>query len=178
MKIIDTGILGVYKIENECFQDFRGRFVKIYNEDCFSERGIECEFKEHYYSVSNKNVIRGMHFQLPPYDHNKLVYVINGSAIDVILDLRKSSKTYKKHICVKLSSTNGLAMYIPKGCAHGFKALESETTMIYNVSSVYDNSTDSGVLWDSFGFDWKCENPIISDRDKKFCRLDDFNSPF
>lgn len=178
MKIVNTEISGVYKIENECIEDLRGGFVKIFNQELLKQKNLNCEYKEHYYSISNKNVIRGMHFQLPPYEHNKLVYVINGSVIDVILDLRTESSTYKKFISIELSADNKYAMYIPKGCAHGFKALETNTIMVYNVSNEYNNVADSGILWDSIGFDWKCEIPIVSDRDKSHCRLKEFDSPF
>ena len=103
-----------------------------------------------------------MHFQLPPHDHEKLVYVPKGSVLDVIIDLRKKSKTYKQHICVKLSDKNKKSIFIPKGLAHGFKSMKDGTVTIYNVTSEYSADFDSGIKFDSFGFDWKCKNFIIS----------------
>lgn len=174
MEIIETELSGVYIIKNPIFTDVRGTFTKIYNEDIFNEFNICTDFKESYYTVSKKDVIRGMHFQTPPYDHNKLVYVPKGKIIDVVLDLRRNSSTYKKFISIELSDSNGYSIYIPKGLAHGFKSLIDDTIAVYQVSTVYSPSCDSGVRWNSFGMDWGVGNPIISDRDKSFGELEKF----
>lgn len=176
VEIVDTELNGVYIIKNPIFNDVRGTFTKIYNEDQFGEFNICTDFKESYYTVSKKNVIRGMHFQRPPYDHNKLVYVPKGKIIDVILDLRQNSSTYKKFITVELSDSNGHSIYIPKGLAHGFKSLEDDTIAVYQVSTVYNSNYDSGVRYDSFGMDWNVDELIISDRDMEFMELDKFKS--
>ncbi|ENK0837469.1 dTDP-4-dehydrorhamnose 3,5-epimerase [Clostridium sporogenes] len=174
MEIEETKLNGVYIIKNPIFNDLRGTFTKIYNEELFSKFNLCTSFKESYYTVSKKDVIRGMHFQKPPYDHAKLVYVSKGKIIDVILDLRKNSSTYKKFISVELSDNNRYSMYIPKGLAHGFKSLEDNTIVVYQVSTVYNPTSDSGVRWDSFGMNWNIEDPIISDRDKSFLKLSEF----
>ena len=116
-----------------------------------------------------------MHFQTGEYSHNKLVYAAQGSVLDVVLDLRKTSNTYKKFCTVELSEKNGYMLFIPRGCAHGFKSLEDNSLMVYNVSTVYSKEHDSGVRYDSFGMDWGIENPIISLRDKSFITLDEFD---
>ncbi|SJZ57930.1 dTDP-4-dehydrorhamnose 3,5-epimerase [Cetobacterium ceti] len=174
MEFIKTDIEGVFIIENKIFKDERGQFIKTFNSEIFKNNGIDISFLESYYSISNKDVIRGMHFQLPPEDHSKLVYVIKGSVLDVVLDLRRNSKTFGKSIFVNLSEENKRSLYIPKGLAHGFKSLEDNTVMVYNVSTGYDNKSDYGILWNSFGFDWKIENPILSKRDKEFETFNEF----
>lgn len=174
MEILETKLEGVYIIKNRIFQDQRGKFIKTYHKDDFKKLGLCTDFQESYFSVSNKDVIRGMHFQIPPFEHEKLVYVAKGKVLDVIVDLRKNSKTKGQYIEVELSEENGYSIYIPKGLAHGFKSLEDNTIMIYNVATVYNQDCDYGIKYDSFGFDWKCENPILSQRDKKFETLEEF----
>ncbi|ATA84873.1 dTDP-4-dehydrorhamnose 3,5-epimerase family protein [Capnocytophaga sputigena] len=174
--IIPTSIEGVYIIENFNAFDDRGLFVKTFNTDFLNQKGIDFQINESYYSISNKNVIRGMHFQLPPDDHQKLVYVISGSVIDVVLDLRKESKTYKQYISIELSDKNHKSVYIPKGLAHGFKSLENNTIMMYNVGTTYNPTSDAGIHYNSFGFNWDLEKPILSTRDLSFPTLDDFST--
>ena len=178
MVIEETKIEGVYIISNFNASDNRGVFVKTFNKEAFAGNKIDFEIRESYFSVSSKNVIRGMHFQLPPHDHEKLVYVPQGEIIDVVVDLRKNSNTFKECISVKLSSENRKSIFIPKGCAHGFKALTDNTITVYNVASEYNSSSDSGIRFDSFGFNWDVENPIVSDRDNSLEPLNQFNSPF
>lgn len=165
----------VYIIKNQHFSDFRGEFIKIYNNNNFN---LNTDFKEQYYSISNKGVIRDMHFQLPSYDHVKLVSLIKGRAKDIILDLRKFSNTYGNFISVELSESSKDSIYIPSGFAHGFEALESGTIMLYNVSTVYNSEYDEGILWDSFGVNWNTSTPILSNRDKSFIEFKNFKSPF
>lgn len=174
MKIESTELEGVYVIYNFNAADERGLFVKSFNKNTFKENNLDFEIRESYYSISNKNVIRGMHFQLPPYDHEKLVYVPKGSILDVIVDLRKKSKTYKKFISVNLSDENKKSIFIPKGLAHGFKSLENYTITVYNVATEYNPSNDHGIRFDSFDFDWEVTNPILSQRDLSFELLGDF----
>jgi dTDP-4-dehydrorhamnose 3,5-epimerase len=162
MIIEKTELAGVYIIDNFVAKDERGTFVKTFNQQEFKDNELEFEIRESYFSISQKDVIRGMHFQLPPHDHQKLVYVAQGSIIDVILDLRVESKTYKKSISVELSEENRKSVYIPKGFAHGFKSLEDNTITVYNVSSEYNSRADSGIWYDSFGFDWQNNEIIMS----------------
>jgi dTDP-4-dehydrorhamnose 3,5-epimerase len=121
-----------------------------------------------------------MHFQLPPSDHEKLVYVPSGSILDVVVDLRKKSQTYKQFISVELSAANKKSIFIPKGLAHGFKSMEEDTITVYNVGTEYDSKADQGIHFDSFGFDWQTNDVIMSSRDKGFMTLDCFceNNPF
>jgi dTDP-4-dehydrorhamnose 3,5-epimerase len=178
MKIERTEIEGVYIIDNFNAADDRGLFVKTFNSNSFKENNLDFKIRESYYSISKKNVIRGMHFQLPPHDHEKLVYVPKGSILDVIVDLRKKSKTYKKFISVNLSDENKKSIFIPKGLAHGFKSLENDTITVYNVATEYNPIADMGIKFDSFGFNWETEEPIVSERDSAFDFFNEFKTPF
>jgi len=178
MKLITTNFNGLYLIEGNLFTDVRGTFLKTYNKTIFAELGLETDYTERYYSTSHKNVIRGMHFQVPPHDHIKLVSVLNGSILDVVIDIRKDSATYGQFFSIQLNDKSGQFLYIPKGFAHGFKALEDNTIVEYNQTTEYSKECDNGIKWDSFEFDWQTPDPIISDRDKSFVTLTHFNSPF
>lgn len=173
-----TKLEGVYIIHNFNATDDRGVFVKTFNSNLFNENNLDFKIKESYYSVSNKNVIRGMHFQLPPHDHEKLVYVPIGEIIDVVVDLRKRSSTYKHYISVKLTADNKKSIFIPKGFAHGFKSLTENTMTVYNVATEYNSKADCGIKWNSFDFDWEIINPIVSLRDSSLENLDNFKTPF
>jgi len=176
----ETALEGVYIINNFNAIDNRGLFAKTFNKNYFNENNLDFEIRESYYSISNKNVIRGMHFQLPPNDHEKLVYVPKGSIIDVVIDLRKESKTFKQFISVELSDENKRSIFIPKGLAHGFKSLNNDTITVYNVSTEYDEKSDQGITYNSFGYNWNVKDPLLSERDKTFLSLNDFliNNPF
>lgn len=178
MKIISTEFEDIKIIENNYSKDERGDFIKVFNDVEFISMGLQTEYKETYYSISKKDVIRGMHFQIPPYDHEKLVHVIAGSIVDVIVDLRVESPDYKKHIAIPLSSEKHQSIYIPKGFAHGFRALVDHTVMLYQVASGYHPNSDSGIAYNSIGFDWGIETPILSKRDQDFIGLEEFESPF
>jgi dTDP-4-dehydrorhamnose 3,5-epimerase len=177
MKLIKTELKDVFIIENFEQYDECGGYVEIFNDEFFRKSGIDFRVKEIYYSLSHKNVIRGMHFQLPPYDHAKFVYVTTGKIIDVVLDLRKEEPTYGKYITVKLSP-NKKAVFIPSGLAHGFKSLQHKTTVISNVSQCTSKEHASGILWNSFGFNWDITEPVISEKDKNFISFDNFKSEF
>lgn len=156
---------GLFILQPSIIEDERGHFVKTFNSTFFEEKKLQTNWKEEYHSESKKNVIRGMHFQIPPHDHEKVVFCTKGSILDVIVDLRENSKTRGKIFSVNLTAKNGTMIYIPKGCAHGFLSLEDNTIVNYKVSTVYHPDADKGVLWSSIGFDWKVENPILSLRD-------------
>ncbi len=178
MYVVPQVIEGVFLVKNFVAEDNRGFFVKTFNEEIFAKLGMQTQYKESYYSLSHKDVIRGMHFQQPPFDHEKLVYVTNGEILDVVLDIRKASKTYGKYISVSLKE-NSDSIYIPRGCAHGFLTISNSATVVYNVSTTYQPSADAGIRWDSFGFDWLgVVNPIISKRDQEFSILELFKSQF
>ena len=178
MKIIDCEIGGLRIIEPNIFQDKRGKFIKTFNNDFFLNNGLDIEIKETYYSLSNKNVIRGMHFQTPPYDHIKLVYVPYGEIIDVVLDIRKNSPTYGKVFSTKLSAENGKILVIPKGFAHGFKSLENNTNVTYMQTTCYSPECDNGIKYDSIEFDWNNDNFELSERDSLLKSFSDFDTPF
>lgn len=172
MIIKQTPLDGVFEIENKKFEDHRGIFVKTFNSDIFGEKGLEIDFKESFYSISQKDVVRGMHYQLPPHDHVKLVYVTDGEILDVALDIRKNSVTYGKHYFTKLSRENSKSLYISKGFAHGFLTLSKSATVVYLTSTIHSPESDSGIHWNSFGFDWGITMPIISQRDSDFDNLE------
>lgn len=178
MKIIDTPIQGLKILEPKVFEDIRGQFVKTFTDEFFKLQGLDINIKETYYSISHKNVIRGMHFQKPPDEHIKLVYVPQGEIIDVVLDIRKNSPSYGKFFEIKLSAENNKVLIIPKGLAHGFKSLKNNTNVTYMQTSCYSPNNDKGINYNSFGFDWKCSNPKLSDRDLSFPSLNDFITPF
>ncbi len=174
-----TDILnGAKLIQLPAFADNRGSFVKTYHETTFKQFGAFFELKESYFSYSNKDVIRGMHFQLPPHQHSKVVFCPHGAIMDVIVDLRKGSATFGAHYATVLSEENNKAYFIPEGFAHGFKALTNNALTYYLVSSEYNRDADTGISYDSIGYDWGVDTPIMSDRDRSFVRLSDFDSPF
>ncbi|MFA6618318.1 MAG: dTDP-4-dehydrorhamnose 3,5-epimerase [Candidatus Neomarinimicrobiota bacterium] len=178
MKIIKTLFDSVQCIELPRFDDERGSFIKCYDDASFKNAGISSCFKESYFSISKKNVIRGMHFQLPPKDHEKLVCVTLGAVKDVILDIRRESPTYGEVRDVVLSAENHLALYIPRGFAHGFMSLEDHTIMNYLVATVHSPQHDMAIRWDTIHYNWNNDSPIMSNRDIKALPLSDFKSPF
>jgi dTDP-4-dehydrorhamnose 3,5-epimerase/CDP-3, 6-dideoxy-D-glycero-D-glycero-4-hexulose-5-epimerase len=178
MRFVQTPIEGLMVFEPNLFTDVRGKFVKPYNDDFFRAHGLDITIKESYYSLSTKDVIRGMHFQTPPHDHIKIVYVPNGKIIDVVLDIRKGSPTFGIFFDIELSAENGKILIISKGLAHGFKSLEDNTNVTYMQTSCYAPENDFGIHYDSFGYDWGITQPSLSDRDASFVFLDEFDSPF
>lgn len=178
MTKIETQFEGLYVLQTVRFMDNRGAFQKTFNKDFFRANDLDTDLCEIYYSVNNLGVIRGMHFQLPPDDHTKVVYVSKGRIMDVVVDLRKMSKTYKQHFSIELDSQKGQYLYIPKGFAHGFATLENGSIVNYAQTSCYTQVNDCGILFDSCGIEWPFDNPIVSERDLSFDKLTDFKSPF
>jgi dTDP-4-dehydrorhamnose 3,5-epimerase len=178
MQINELEIKGCYKIIPDPFRDMRGDFVKTFHDEIFKKAGIEFAIKEEFVSISHKNVLRGMHFQLPPSAHNKLVYCLNGEVCDFIVDLRKSFDTYGKHLLINLSAENRTILYLPIGIAHGFISLTDNSIMVYKTDNVHSVEYDSGILWDSCGFNFPVYDPVISVKDRSFVALDKFESPF
>jgi dTDP-4-dehydrorhamnose 3,5-epimerase len=178
LKIINTKIPGCYELFPIIHKDKRGFFVKTFHFPTFKKFGLETNFKEEYYSVSKKNVVRGLHFQIPPKGHSKLVYCIAGIVKDVVVDLRVGSPTYGKNLSIILSSDKGNMIYIPEGLAHGFFTLSKFSTLIYKTTNIHDPKKDIGIKWDSAGISWPKKNIIISERDKSFLPFKNFKSPF
>jgi dTDP-4-dehydrorhamnose 3,5-epimerase/CDP-3, 6-dideoxy-D-glycero-D-glycero-4-hexulose-5-epimerase len=165
-------------IELPAFYDGRGSFVKTFQASVLAASQISFNIKESYFSVSNKGVIRGMHFQVPPHHHSKIVFCPQGAILDVIVDLRKSSPTFGQYHAQELSADNHLAYFIPEGFAHGFKALTEGAMTYYLVSSEHSKEHDTGIRYDSIAFDWQQANPVVSERDLSFPTFRDFDSPF
>jgi dTDP-4-dehydrorhamnose 3,5-epimerase len=179
MQSISQPLPGVHLLQPKVFEDNRGDFVKTYHEGAFHQLGIDFKPVEEFFSTSKEGVLRGMHFQLPPHDHAKLVYCIRGSVLDVLLDLRRGSSTYGQATSAVLSRQNHHQFFIPTGIAHGFLALEEDSVMVYKTTTVHAPSADFGVRWDSFAFTWPLDtNPILSARDAAFPALTNFASPF
>ena len=174
----ETPLQGCYELQPIVRKDNRGSFTKTFHIESFKELGLEVEFKEELRSISIKNVLRGLHFQTPPADHVKLVYCVEGTVIDVAVDLRKSSPTYGKFHMVTLDGQKCNMFYLPKGLAHGFYTLSDNAIMMYKLTSVYSPENDKGILWNSVGIPWPCNEPIISDRDIRHISFSDFDSPF
>ncbi len=171
---------GTHLLKPKCFEDNRGNFVKTFHSGVFAELGIGFNPVEEFYSTSRKGVLRGMHFQVPPHEHDKLVYCIRGRVLDVVLDLRKSSKTYGQSYGNEISAQNQLIFFIPKGVAHGFVSLEEDSVLVYKTTTTHAPSHDIGVHWNTFGFVWPTltETSLISARDRQFPALDEFQTPF
>jgi dTDP-4-dehydrorhamnose 3,5-epimerase len=179
MQFTQTILPWVYKIILPHSTDGRGSFTKVFHAEQFkSVIWYVPSFKESFYTSSHKDVIRGMHFQLPPSDLDKLVYVSSGSIRDVVLDLHANTETYGKYIAEELSVENHFALFIPKWFAHWFVSLSDNAVVHYITSEVYDPTCDTGICWDSFGYDWWIESLIISEKDIWLIPLSDFNSPF
>lgn len=178
MRILPTALAGCFLIAPEFRRDDRGYFVKTFHEEVFREHGLATEFREEYYSASQRGVVRGLHFQTPPHQHAKLVYCVRGAVFDAAVDLRAGSPTEGRHLSVELSADNGSMLYLAPGVAHGFCALTNDALMMYKVTSVYAPAHDAGILWNSAGIDWPVEAPRLSARDQQFPALAQFASPF
>ncbi len=181
MSIIEcrpTPLDGCVELQPIVRGDCRGAFVKTYHVEAFTDLGLPTVYREEYHSVSVKNVLRGLHFQMPPFDCGKLVYVAYGKVWDVAVDLRCNSSTYGQYYKVILDAEKANMLYIPKGFAHGFYTLSDQAVMMYKVTEVYSAKHDTGILWNSVGIDWPCQEPIVSERDSNFISWSDFVSPF
>jgi dTDP-4-dehydrorhamnose 3,5-epimerase len=173
-KFIKTKLPGVFLIKKFQFIDNRGLFIKAYSHSNFKSKNINSNFKESYYSCSYKNVIRGMHFQKYPATHSKLVTVVHGKILDVCLNVKKKNKEYGKFFRTILSSDNNASIYIPGGYAHGFLVLSEFAIVLVYMTSSYNSKYEDGVHYNSFGYKWPINKPILSEKDnnlKKFKSL-------
>lgn len=179
MQLHNTNIAGCYLIQPNIFSDHRGNFIKYFEFDEYKNHGLVTQFAEEYYTTSKHKVIRGMHLQLPPHDHIKIVNCVYGEIFDVVVDLRINSPTYKKSMAFSLSQENAKMVYISAGLAHGFFVKSNEAVVCYKVTTKYAPQYDTGIRWDSLvDIHWPEKNPVISDRDQSFVGLDEFVSPF
>lgn len=182
MNITKTAIEGVVIIEPKLFNDSRGYFFESYNKKAFDEEVANVDFVQDNESCSTRGVMRGLHFQLPPYTQAKLVRCVEGRVLDVALDLRKESPTYGQHVSVELSAENHRQFFIPEGFAHGFAVLSERAVFQYKCNNFYAPGHEGGIsiLDDTLGIDWqiKPEEAILSDKDTKHPLFADFKSPF
>ena len=179
MDIEKTFINNLFVLTPKVFKDKRGYFFESYNQEKV-ESYFSAKFIQDNESLSQKGVLRGLHFQNPPYSQAKLVRVIKGAVLDVVVDLRKDQPTYGKHFAIKLSAKNKKQLYIPKGFAHGFLTLKKNTIFSYKCSEYYHPETEETInCFDkNLAIDWKIKNVILSEKDKKGIDFITFNSPF
>lgn len=183
MEVIKTEIEGVYVIEPRVFKDSRGYFFESFSQREFDEKiGQHIEFVQDNESMSTYGVMRGLHFQRPPYSQAKLLRCVSGKVLDVAVDLRKGSPTYGKHIATELSGENHRQFFIPKGFAHGFAVLSPTAIFQYKCDEFYHPEADGGIsiLDESLGIDWQIptDKAILSEKDTRHPELKDFDSPF
>ena len=182
MNIIKTPIEGLLVLEPQLFRDARGYFVETYNEQRYHEAGIDARFVQDNQSCSTYGVVRGLHFQRPPYTQAKLVCCTQGRVLDVAVDLRKDSKTFGQWFSVELTEENHRQFFIPRGFAHGFSVLSEKAVFTYKCDNLYHPEADGGILLSDpdLNIDWQVpeEHRILSDKDTKHPLLKDLANPF
>ena len=176
MEVKQTDFNGVLILQPKVLEDARGSFMESYRSEWFS--GVK--FIQDNEAVSKKGVIRGLHFQRPPFAQSKLIRVLYGHILDVIVDLRKSSDTFGKVFSIELSSENKAQLLVPKGFAHGYATLSETATVLYKVNQYYNKNYDTGFqpLSESLSIDWKVSDVLISEKDRTLTDFKDFKSPF
>jgi len=180
MEIIKTDIEGALILKPSVFSDARGYFYESYNHQKLAHQGFDARFVQDNESLSSKGVLRGLHFQLPPFAQGKLVRVVQGSVYDVAVDLRKNSPTYGKWTAIELSGTNKLIFWIPPGFAHGFQSLEDGTIFSYKCTNFYDKASEASLLWNDADLDipWPIAEALLAEKDMQAGLFRDFVSPF
>jgi dTDP-4-dehydrorhamnose 3,5-epimerase len=180
VEIEEKEIKGLIEIFPKVFGDQRGFFLETFNASRYNDILRNIQFVQDNFSSSNKGVLRGLHFQNPPYSQGKLVQVITGLALDVAVDLRRNSETYGQHVKVLLSAEKRNQFWIPEGFAHGFIALEDNTIFSYKCTNYYNPQSEVTILWNdrNLKIDWQIDNPIISPKDKEGMLFKDFDTPF
>ena len=180
MEFLTTDIAGLLIIKPDIFRDDRGYFFESYNQDKFDESGLDVTFVQDNESKSAKGIIRGLHFQSPPFEQGKLVRVVKGSILDVAVDIRRKSPTYGKWSSVKLSGENKWMYWIPPGFAHGFVSLEDDTVVFYKCTNVYNKDAERSIIWNDpvLHIDWGVKEPMVSEKDNKAPGFKELNTPF
>jgi len=181
MEVKKTKINGVFLIKPQIFKDQRGYFFESFNSKEFHKAtGLDVQFVQDNQSLSSKNVLRGLHFQHPPFAQAKLVSVIKGEVLDVIVDIRKGSDTYGKYIAEYLNEENRHQLYIPEGMAHGFLTIKDDTIFAYKCSNYYHKNSEDGIIWNdsNLKIDWNIKNPLVSKKDQIAKNFTSFVSPF
>jgi dTDP-4-dehydrorhamnose 3,5-epimerase len=167
MEVIETELNGLFVLKPKVFEDERGYFYESYNQNLFKLAGINFDFVQDNQSLSQKGVLRGLHFQNPPHAQGKLVRVITGSVYDVAVDIRKDSKTYGKWFGLELTEKNKWMMFVPPGFAHGFLTLENNTIFSYKCTNFYNKASEDCLLWNDkdLNIDWNFDKPLLSAKD-------------
>lgn len=180
MEITESYLKGLFVIKPKVFEDARGYFFESYNNSVFEKAGLHLNFVQDNQSLSQKGVLRGLHFQNPPHAQGKLVRVIKGAVYDVAVDIRKNSPTYGKYFGLELTEQNKWMMYIPEGFAHGFLTLEDNTIFSYKCTNYYNKPSEGCLLWNdpAIGINWNMNEPLLSDKDKEGQLLKDFVTQF
>lgn len=180
MQIINTPIPDLLIVQPKVFEDGRGYFFESYNKSVFQQNGIITDFVQDNQSLSQKGVLRGLHFQNPPYAQGKLVRAILGSVLDVVVDIRKNSPTYGVNFDIELNDRNKTMLWVPPGFAHGFLTLENNTIFSYKCTNVYNKTSEECILWNDSDLDinWTINEPMLSDKDKCGKPFKDFVTPF
>ena len=178
LHIVDQPLPGVYLLDCPCFFDQRGEFTKLFHADSLLSHGVSFAPAELFLTRSKRGVLRGMHFQVGQSSHDKLVACIQGSVLDVVVDVRPDSNTFNKPFSIELSESNNRALLISKGYAHGFLSLADNSSMIYSTTTVHNPLLDRGVRWDSIAFDWPIDNPLLSNRDKSHISINQCQEEF
>ena len=183
INVIKTDIEGVMIIEPKVFGDARGYFLESFNAKEFAEKtGLNINFVQDNESMSSYGVMRGLHFQNPPYTQSKLVRCVKGAVLDVAVDIRKGSPTYGKHVAVELTEDNHRQFFVPRGFAHGFAVLSETAVFQYKCDEFYHPEADGGIsiIDDSLGINWciPTDKALLSEKDTKHALLNDFDSPF
>ncbi|HQQ94186.1 MAG TPA: dTDP-4-dehydrorhamnose 3,5-epimerase [Bacteroidia bacterium] len=180
MEIIESELKGLYIIQPKVFEDARGYFFESYSAQAFEKAGLKLDFVQDNQSLSQKGVLRGLHFQNPPYAQGKLVRVISGAVLDVAVDIRLSSPTYGKWIARELNEQNKLMMYIPEGFAHGFLTLQDQTVFSYKCTNIYNKASEDCILWNDpeIGIQWGSSDVLLSEKDMNCKSFRTFRSMF
>ena len=181
MEVVKFDIDGLLVLTPTVYEDERGFFYESFNQERFNELvGKAVVFKQDNQSLSKKNVLRGFHFQAPPYAQGKLVRVVKGSVLDIAIDIRKASPTYGQSVAVELSAENKKMFWIPEGFAHGFYTLEEDTIFLYKCTNLYHKASEGDLLWSDqhFEFHQQFLNPIVSEKDQIATPFNRFESPF
>ncbi len=180
MKVTPTPFRGLLVIKPRVFTDDRGYFFEVWNKTQFEQAGVPSVFAQDNESGSVRNVLRGLHFQVPPFAQAKLVRVTQGAIIDVVVDLRRHEPTFGQHFKMRLDTENRLMLFIPEGFAHGFLTLEDNTIFAYKCTQTYHRESDRAIRWNdpALGIDWETDSPILSEKDKNAPFFRDFDSPF
>jgi len=181
MEIIKTKIQDLLIVKPDVFEDERGYFFESFSKEKFKALGLDLDFVQDNESKSQKNVLRGLHFQKPPYAQGKLVRVVKGAVLDVAVDLRAGSETYGQWEIVELSEENKLMYWVPPGFAHGFLTLRDETVFTYKCTNVYNKESEGSLLWNDpiLNIDWgSTKDLILSEKDLRAPLFEHFNTPF